>query len=193
MPPEAELTSLEFAALISSRICHDVISPVGAIANGLEILAEETDQEMREHAFELIRQSANQASAKLQFARLAFGATGSPDAQIDLRDAEQVSRGILDDEKHHLEWAGPKKTLPKNHVKLLLNMISIGLSALPRGGTLKVQIAGEDKALSFNVRSEGHKVMLSETIPALLDGGNGQKLGRPLNTTLLHGAISGRR
>ena len=57
MAADAELSDLEFAALISSRICHDVISPVGAIANGLEVLAEESDEAMREHAFDLIRQS----------------------------------------------------------------------------------------------------------------------------------------
>ncbi len=176
MPPDEELDSLEFSALISSRICHDIISPVGAIANGLEVLAEETDEEMREHAFELIRQSAAQASAKLQFARLAFGAAGSKGAEIDLRDAETVSRGILDHEKHKMEWTGPAATVAKNKVKLLLNMIAICLAALPRGGTVKVSITGEGDAMAFVVRSEGEKVMLAKTIPVLLNGGAGEQL-----------------
>ena len=91
MSEPAEIGDLELAALISSRICHDVISPVGAIANGLEMLAEEQDEAMREQTMALIRKSASQASAKLQFARLAFGAAGSAGAEIDLRDAELTS------------------------------------------------------------------------------------------------------
>jgi len=170
MSSDEKLSSLEFAALISSRICHDVISPVGAIANGLEVLAEETDDEMREHAFDLIKQSSAQASAKLQFARLAFGAAGSMSAEIDLRDAESVSRGILDPEKHQLEWSGPVATVAKNKVKLLLNMVTIGLAALPRGGKLAVAINGEGDAMAFDVRSEGEKVMLSSAVPDLLSG-----------------------
>ena len=84
MSEPAEIGDLELAALISSRICHDVISPVGAIANGLEMLGEEQDEAMREQTLALIRKSAHQASAKLQFARLAFGAAGSAGAEIDL-------------------------------------------------------------------------------------------------------------
>jgi histidine phosphotransferase ChpT len=176
MPADAELSDLEFAALISSRICHDVISPVGAIANGLEVLAEESDEAMREHAFDLIRQSAAKASAKLQFDRLAFGAAGSQGAQIDLRDAENVTRGILDGDKHRLDWSGPAAMLPKNKVKLLLNMIAIGLYALPRGGSIKVTIAGDDEPASFEVECRGEKAILPASVADLLNSGNGHDL-----------------
>jgi len=129
-----QLGNLDLAALISSRICHDVINPVGAISNGLEMLAEEPDEEMRVQAMELIRNSARQAAAKLQFARLAFGAAGSAGAEIDLRDAEKVSRDFVQSAKHSLEWKGMAATLPKNKVKLLLNLVALGVVALPRGG-----------------------------------------------------------
>ena len=176
MPADAELSDLEFAALISSRICHDVISPVGAIANGLEVLAEESDQAMREHAFDLIRQSAAKASAKLQFDRLAFGAAGSQGAQIDLRDAENVTRGILDGDKHQLDWSGPAAMLPKNKVKLLLNMIAIGLYALPRGGSIKVNIADDGEVASIEVECTGEKAVLPAGVAELLNSGNGHDL-----------------
>ena len=176
MSSQDELSRLEFAALISSRICHDVISPVGAIANGFEVLADETDEEMRKHAFELIKQSAGQASAKLQFARLAFGAAGSQDAKIDLRDAESVTRGILDPDKHQLEWSGPIANVAKNKVKLLLNMAAICVAALPRGGQINVTISGEDDEMAFSVRSEGERVMLSKSVPDLLNGNHDEEL-----------------
>lgn len=176
MSAETELSDLEFAALISSRICHDVISPVGAIANGLEVLAEESDEVMREHAFNLIKQSAAKASAKLQFDRLAFGAAGSPGAEIDLRDAENVTRGLLDGNKHQLDWSGPVAMLPKNKVKLLLNMIAIGLFALPRGGSVKVTIAGDGQLASFEVKCQGERAVLPPGVAELLNSGNGHAL-----------------
>ena len=84
----AKLEALDFAALLCSRVCHDIISPVGAITNGLEVLDEENNEEMKAFAFDLIRKSARTASSKLQFARLAFGAAGSVGAEVDLGDAE---------------------------------------------------------------------------------------------------------
>ncbi|MGE0611343.1 MAG: histidine phosphotransferase ChpT [Hyphomicrobiales bacterium] len=167
---EATLEPLELAALVSSRICHDIISPVGAIVNGLEVLAEEQDGDMREHAMDLIRKSAAQASAKLQFARLAFGAAGSAGASIDLGDAETVSRALLDPDKHKLEWTGPRAALPKNKVKLLLNMLTMALGALPRGGTLAVTVTGEDDAPSFEIKGSGDRAKISDRLLEALNG-----------------------
>jgi len=176
MSEEATIGDLELAALISSRICHDVISPVGAIANGLEMLGEEQDESMREQTMDLIRKSARQASAKLQFARLAFGAAGSAGAKIDLRDAERVARDFVQGGKHTLAWQGPPVTLPKNKVKLLLNLLALGVVALPRGGTVNVEIKGEGPAVSFVVRAQGEPARLSEQVTALLAGANGMVL-----------------
>ena len=86
--------ALDLAALLCSRVCHDLISPVGAIVNGLEVLEEDKDEETKTFALDLIKKSAHQASAKLQFCRLAFGAAGSAGAQIDLGDAEKAARGL---------------------------------------------------------------------------------------------------
>src|SRR5215475_11201734 len=173
MDEEATIGDLELAALISSRICHDVISPVGAIANGLEMLGEEQDEAMREQTMELIRKSARQASAKLQFARLAFGAAGSAGAEIDLRDAEKVARDFVQGPKHTLSWQGPAVTLPKNKVKLLLNLVALGVAALPRGGTVHVAIGGTPPSVSFVVRAKGDAAKLTDQVRSLLSGTNG--------------------
>lgn len=176
MDEEATIGDLELAALISSRICHDVISPVGAIANGLEMLDEEQDESMREQTMDLIRKSARQASAKLQFARLAFGAAGSAGAEIDLRDAERVARDFVQGGKHTLSWQGPPVTLPKNKVKLLLNLLALGVVALPRGGTVNVEIKGEGPEVAFRVLAQGEPARLSEQVTGLLAGANGMVL-----------------
>ncbi|MGC1177816.1 MAG: histidine phosphotransferase ChpT [Methyloceanibacter sp.] len=176
MTEPAAIGDLELAALISSRICHDVINPVGAIANGLEMLGEEQDEAMRQQAMDLIRKSAYQASAKLQFARLAFGAAGSAGAEIDLRDAERVAQDFVRSAKHSLFWQGPPVTLPKNKVKLLLNLVALGVVALPRGGTVSVEIIGEPPAVTFAVLAKGDPARLAEQVTSLLSGGNGTAL-----------------
>ena len=127
--------ALDLAALLCSRVCHDLISPVGAIVNGLEVMEEDKNEETKAFALELIKKSAHQASAKLQFCRLAFGAAGSAGAQIDLGDAGKAARGLIEDGKTTLVWNLPRALLAKNRVKLLLNMVLIATGGIPRGGT----------------------------------------------------------
>src|SRR5678809_1670765 len=101
---ESPIEALDLAALLCSRVCHDLISPVGAIMNGLEVMEEGKDEETSKFAMDLIKKSAKTASAKLQFCRIAFGAAGSAGAQIDTGDAETISRGFFEDEKTKLTW-----------------------------------------------------------------------------------------
>jgi histidine phosphotransferase ChpT len=164
------LDSLDLAALLCSRVCHDVISPVGAIVNGLEVLEDENEASMREFALDLIRKSARQASARLQFARLAFGAAGSAGASIDLGDAEQVARGMFQDDKIALAWEGPRVLLPKNKVKLLLNLILIATHAVPRGGSIAVRIMGETESPEFILTASGPHARVPAHVEGLLAG-----------------------
>src|SRR6202166_2626692 len=108
MSGQVTLDSLDLAALLCSRVCHDLISPTGAIVNGLEVYEESRDEETRTFALDLIQKSARTASARLQFCRIAFGAAGSAGAQIDLGDAEKVARGLIEDEKVKLTWHVPR-------------------------------------------------------------------------------------
>src|SRR5439155_9683550 len=128
------LEMLDLAALLCSRVCHDLISPVGAVINGLEVFEDDNDQETKTFALDLIKKSAHQASARLQFCRLAFGAAGSAGASIDLGDAQGVARGFMEDGKTKLAWNLPRELLPKNRVKLLLNLMVLAGQTIPRGG-----------------------------------------------------------
>jgi histidine phosphotransferase ChpT len=160
--------ALELAALLCSRVCHDLISPVGAIVNGLEVLDDNPKPEDREFALELIRKSAKTASARLQFCRLAFGAAGSAGAQIDLGDAQAMSRGHIEDSKTSIAWNLPRVLLPKNRVKLLLNMLVIAQQTIPRGGTLTIDPIGEGDAMGFRVTAAGLNARLPQNIADLL-------------------------
>ena len=170
MSQPVTLDSLDLTALVCSRVCHDVISPVGAIVNGLEVLADEKDESMKEVALDLIKKSATQASARLQFARLAFGAAGSAGAQIDLGDAAEVAKGFLEDDRLKLEWHPPRALLPKNRGKLLLNLLMIASTAIPRGGLLKVDPVGEGEAMGFRLNAEGPNSRVPPHVESLLAG-----------------------
>jgi histidine phosphotransferase ChpT len=160
--------ALELAALLCSRVCHDLISPVGAIVNGLEVLDDSPKADDREFALDLIRKSARTASARLQFCRLAFGAAGSAGAQIDVGDAQNMARGHFEDEKTKLTWNLPRLLLAKNRVKLLLNMLIIAQQTIPRGGMLTVDPLGEPDTMSFRIRSAGLNARIPQNIVDIL-------------------------
>lgn len=167
-PPDPAPDALELAALLCSRVCHDLISPVGAIVNGLEVLDDNPKPDDREFALDLIRKSAKTASARLQFCRLAFGAAGSSGAQIDLGDALNMAKGHLEDGKTTIAWNLPRVLLPKNRVKLLLNMLVIAQQTIPRGGTLTVDPVGDGDAMGFRVAASGLNARMPQSIADLL-------------------------
>lgn len=164
------LDGMDLAALLCSRVCHDVISPVGAIINGLEVLEDEKDGEMREVALDLIKRSAASASARLQFCRLAYGAAGSVGASIDTGDAENVTRGLINNDRTKLVWNAVRQHAPKNKVKLVLNLCLIALAVIPRGGTITVTLTGEGETLEARVEANGANARLAHGIASLIAG-----------------------
>jgi histidine phosphotransferase ChpT len=173
MSEPTKIEALDFAALLCSRVCHDIISPVGAITNGLEVLDEEDSEEMKAFAFDLIRKSARTASAKLQFARLAFGAAGSAGAEVDLGDAETVAKRYMEGEKADLEWQAVRRLLPKNQVKLLLNLLLVSLHAVPRGGKVVVTVEGDLPWPTLRVAATGPSSRIPPRVADLLGGNLG--------------------
>jgi histidine phosphotransferase ChpT len=166
MTTKALLEDVDLAALLCSRVCHDVISPVGAIANGLEVLEDEDDAEMRQIAFDLIAQSAKAASAKLQFCRMAFGAAGSMGSLIDMGEAGDITKMFIGDEKITLNWNAPRAQRSKSEVKLLLNMVLMGMSSIPRGGDIIVD--ADDTTLT--VKAVGDRAGIPEKMLAVMKG-----------------------
>jgi histidine phosphotransferase ChpT len=164
------LDSLDLAALLCSRVCHDLISPTGAIVNGIEVLEESKDEETKTFALELIKKSARKASARLQFCRIAFGAAGSAGAQVDLGDAENVARGFIEDDKIKLAWKLPRILMPKNRVKLLLNILVVATQTIPRGGILTVEGTGDAETMSFTITARGLNSRVPQSVLALLAG-----------------------
>jgi histidine phosphotransferase ChpT len=171
MAAAVALDALDLAALLCSRVCHDLISPTGAIVNGLEVLEEEeSDQETKSFALALIKKSARTASARLQFCRLAFGAAGSAGAQVDVGDAHAMACAFLEDDKTKLAWNLPRVLLPKNRAKLLLNLLLIASQTIPRGGTIRVDPVGEGDGTGFRITASGLNARIPPLVPVLLEG-----------------------
>lgn len=154
--PNLTLSGPDLAALLCSRVCHDVISPVGAINNGLELLDEGGADE---DAMDLIRSSAHNASVRLKFARLAFGASGSVGASLDTGEAEKAVQDFVSaDNKTEVVWHGNRAIIAKNKVKLLLNLFLIAYGSIPRGGTVEIVLEDLETAPRFKMTARGKMV-----------------------------------
>ena len=165
------MSKIDFSALLCSRLCHDLVSPVGAINNGLELLSGEQDESMRAAVFDLIEKSTVQTSNKLQFFRLAFGAAGGFSAQVDTTEAEKTLRAFLAGSKVELSWNVSANELTKGGVKLVLNLCLVAAEALIRGGTLSVEIDSADQATaSIAVNAEGERVIFSDDAKKTVEG-----------------------
>lgn len=166
--PNLTLTGPDLAALLCSRVCHDIISPVGAINNGLELLDEGgADAD----AMDLIRTSALNASVRLKFARLAFGASGSVGASIDTGEAEKAAKDFAAAEKKtEVTWNGPRAIIAKNRVKLLLNLFLIAYGAIPRGGSLEVTLENPEFDATFTLVAKGRMMRVPPKLVELLSG-----------------------
>lgn len=188
MSSAATLEPLDLAALLCSRVCHDLISPASAIVNGLEVYDDAQDEETKSFALNLVRKSAATVSARLQFCRLAFGAAGSAGAQIDLGDAEKVARGALEDEKVKINWGLPRLLLPKNRVKLLLNLLLFSGHAIPRGGVLTIDPIGEGETMGFRIEANGLNARVPLAMVALLDE---EREGEPIDAHAIQPYFTG--
>ncbi|MDG6078019.1 histidine phosphotransferase [Erythrobacter litoralis] len=163
--------SIDLAAMLCSRLCHDMLSPVGALSNGLELLALETDDEMRENVMGLLEQSARTSTSKLKFFRLAFGAAGGFGDRVDMAEPKSLIEALLVDKGNiTVNWALDVANLGKPAVKVLLNFAQIAIDALVRGGTLDVGAEIRDGNCEIVVRAAGPKIGFDDTIGKALDG-----------------------
>lgn len=198
------MNDLEFAAMLVSRVCHDLVSPVGAVVNGLEVLEDERDAGMRADALKLVASSAEQAAARLQFARVAFGAAGSAGAELDLNEVGRTMKNFAQGGKTELDWKAASANWPKDWAKLLMNATLLAIDALPRGGKVVVETSAEGAPPSFTVRATGTNARVLEEVEkaalgepsAALDGRSIQaylthKLARGLNAGLTLSARDG--
>ena len=171
MTVKPALADIQLTAFMSSRICHDLVGPIGAISNGLELLEEETDEDARAYAQEVILNSAQAAWTRLEFARLAFGASSGMGQAVDLGQAERIARGYVEEGKHRLHWHAPRHLqLDKSHARLLMIMIAIAIPALPVGGDLHVEVNDAQAKPKMSVRCVGRNARIPDKVDGILSG-----------------------
>lgn len=164
-------SATDLAALLCSRLCHDLLSPVGALSNGLELLATENDPEMRKRCLELLDQSARISADKLKFFRLAYGAAGGFGHEVPTDEPRSLIGALVAaNERIELQWAVSDAMLPKPAVKVLLNLSAIAIDALIRGGTLAVGAERRQGATEIAVRAAGPRVAFDANVGKALDG-----------------------
>jgi histidine phosphotransferase ChpT len=181
------MNELDFAALLVSRVCHDLVSPVGAVVNGLEVLEDERDAAMRADALKLVASSAEMAAARLQFARIAYGAAGSAGAELDLNEVGRIVCGLVKGSKVEIEWRAANINWPKDWAKLLMNATLLAADSLPRGGRVKVETSTDPSAPSFSVRAAGQGARILEDSEKAVRGEPAGPLdGRSIQPYLTH-------
>ncbi|GAB4142986.1 MAG: hypothetical protein Tsb0016_11740 [Sphingomonadales bacterium] len=155
---------IDFAAILCSRLCHDLVSPVGALANGIEILAEEEDPDIRAQVLTLLEDSARQTASRLQFFRLAFGAGGGFGAQVDLREARKATDALLEKSKVKALWQHDEGLLPKDAVKLVLNLLLLASETMVRGGELNISVRQQAGTIQCDIVAQGDRIIFNDTV-----------------------------
>ena len=164
-------TAVDLASLLCSRLCHDLLSPVGAMTNGLELLADEKDPEMRKRCMELLEQSARTSADKLKFFRLAFGAAGGFGSAVAVAEPKALIDALVaGNDRITVQWSLGVDVLPKAAVKVLLNLSHIGIEALVRGGTLDIGAESRAGASEIVVRASGPRIAFDGDVGRALDG-----------------------
>jgi histidine phosphotransferase ChpT len=186
------MNPVDLASLLCSRLCHDLMSPVGALNNGIELLSDETDPDMREKCLELLADSARASANKLKFFRLAFGAAGGFGEEIDTHEAEAALEGLFGAERRiELGWVVSDNKLPKDAVKLLLNLALLAGDALVRGGRLDVGAERLNGEIELAVRAEGPRILLDPALRSTLATGGGDSIEpRAAGAWLAHNLVS---
>ncbi|CCQ74082.1 histidine phosphotransferase family protein [Magnetospira sp. QH-2] len=148
------MVDLKVTELVCSRLCHDLISPVGAVNSGIELL-EEGDLALREEALGLVGRSGEMAARRLSFYRLAFGFAGSADGSHGLGDIRKLADGYLSDGKVGLDWPGGEGNVSRGGARLMLNMIQLAADCLPAGGRVSVQFGFLEEGLGVAISAHG--------------------------------------
>ncbi len=162
--------TVDLASLLCSRLCHDLLSPVGAMNNGLELLADENDPEMQKRCMELLAESAASAANKLKFFRLAFGAAGGFGPNVDPQEAKAVIESMLRPDRTQLQWSVPSELMPKNAIKILLNLALISNEAMVRGGVLQIGAEIRENESEIVIGGTGPKIIFDDAIKSALLG-----------------------
>jgi histidine phosphotransferase ChpT len=167
--PTASVSPEELAARLAAKLCHDFISPAGAIVSGLDLLDDPSAKDMRDEAMDLIAASARKLTDHLAFARVAFG-TSAGSESFDSGELGRLAQGVFAHVRAELAWEVSPQSLPKRASLVLLNLAQLASLALPMGGVARVEATGAEGAYHLVARAEGARVRLHPEVKSGLEG-----------------------
>ena len=165
------MEEIRLAALLCSRLCHDLIGPIGAVSNGVEILYEENDPAVHDQALDLMAMSAGEAARRIEYYRVAFGAAAGRGVDVEVNDLRRIAEALFERGRVSLEWPETSNAVQRLDIeggKLALNLILLAASALPRGGTALVELQESEESLDLVVSATGQRAGLDEDVLAAL-------------------------
>lgn len=178
------MDSTEFAGLLCSRLCHDLVSPVGAINNGVELIKDPGNADMQEQIIALLSDSAVQTSNKLKFFRIAFGLGGGLGEELTIEEAKVALSALFDGGKISLEWQHQQSTLGKDLIKIILNVALTAGEAILGAGTVTIQLPENVDQESIIIKAKGSRMLLAksvlEAVEGSLNGGGGDTKSIPM-------------
>ncbi len=164
------IDSALLSAYVASRICHDLVSPVSSITNALDMIDSPTDPDMRQMAQDLLQDGAKSASVRLQFLRYAFGSVGLSDGTADIHEAKTITEAFVATHKPSVAWDIETDHLSFSHVRLMMNLVLIGVESLPRGGVIHVRVRNEQAGMTITVTAKGTRARLRDDTRFALAG-----------------------
>ena len=165
------MKSSELAALVCSRVCHDIAGPVSAIGAAISVFDDENATDMRDDAMELLRSGADQIRAKLEYLRVCFGAAGAHSESLSVQELQTLTTGMFAQAKPELVWKMKCALVTKPTARVLLNLIWLGIDALPRGGIVCIEVdTFEDGKTHLKLSLTGKRLRFDDKFPDLLKG-----------------------
>jgi len=156
------LLATDLASLISSRICHDLISPIGALNTAIEVLDDTESKEMHEDALKLIKLAASEASAKLSYLRIALGTNSTSKGVMNLDKLKLITENMFNTEKFSFTWDMSEIKLEKSIARILLNILMLAIQSIPRGGKVTIKIEEKYDKLKLVTSANGIKSRLDK-------------------------------
>jgi histidine phosphotransferase ChpT len=158
-----ELVDMRVIGLLSSHLCHELVNPLGAVNNGIELLLDVGD-DMRDEAMGLIESSAQRTAKRLQFYRMAYGMAGMS-ALDEMGKVRELTNDLLGEGRLSLEWPDEERNphLRPGWGRMLMNLAAAAAETLPRGGVLTSGLDDSGIGAILYVDARGEPARLEES------------------------------
>lgn len=175
------LDHARFAAFLSARLCHDIVSPAATMSLSLEMLDSPGSAEEKEQSERMLREGAHGVTSTLQFLRYAFGSMGLQAGTADVHQFKKLTDEYLRFQKPSIDWDLGTPELSFAEARLIMNLVMVCLTATVRGGVIHVNVREENNQKTLTLTCKGDRLKLKEDVVKALKGEEPDYGWRPEN------------